>query len=500
MLETTILVVDDEKGIRDFLERLLQKKGCQVVTASTGEEAFALMDEQVFDLALLDLKLPDTDGFTLLKHLKERQPLCPAIIITAYSTIRSAVEAIQMGAYDYLDKPFTDLQNLYEVIFKAVKSKELDGIKDNEEELSASGFIIGKSQEMRQIKQIADVIAPKDITALIQGETGTGKEVLARYIHSISTRADKPFIAVNCGAFTESLLESELFGHEKGSFTGATNLRQGIFEIANEGTLFLDEISEASLNVQVKLLRVLETGEFFRVGGKENLYSNIRIIAATNVQLEEAVNTGKFRKDLLYRLDVARLSLPPLRERLEDIPLLANFSIQKHTSSPDPVNISQKTLELLSSYHWPGNIRELSNVIAHSLVMSKGQELKPFHLPEKILYSKEKKETLASASAFQPGRLSTILEEQAHKNESSAVIASFLETLSSQLAKEYKHSGFIDLPEILEQIKDFEGQVAVRIIKEVLADTLGDRQVTAQRLNLNTRSLRYLLKEKQQKK
>ncbi len=493
MKEASVLVVDDEKGIRDFLERLLLKKSYQVTTAATGGEALSLMDEKPFDLALLDLKLPDTDGLILLKHLKEKQPLCPAIIITAYSTIRSAVEAIQIGAYDYLDKPFTDIQQLYDLIHKAISSKESDHASDHTEELSSTGFVVGKSKAMRQIKQIADVIAPKDITVLIQGETGTGKEVLARYIHSISTRADKPFIAVNCGAFTESLLESELFGHEKGAFTGATNLRQGIFEIANQGTLFLDEISEASLNVQVKLLRVLETGEYFRVGGKDCLYSNIRIIAATNINLEEAVKSQNFRKDLLYRLDVARLNLPPLRERIEDIAHLVSFFLQKHASSHSHPGISEKTLDLLASYSWPGNIRELSNVIAHSLVMSKGQKIKPFHLPEKIKLSLDREAKPAGVSGVQLEKTNAEV-----RNGYENVLDSFLETLSAQLIKELKTAGTIDLPEVLDSIRAFEGKVAVKIIKVVIADTLGDRQEAANKLNLNTRSLRYLLKEKRQ--
>ncbi len=495
MVEKNVLVVDDEKGIRDFLERLLQRKAYRVFTAASGEEAYVLMEDQPLDLALLDLKLPDTDGLTLLKHLKEKQPFCPAIIITAYSTIRSAVEAIQLGAYDYLDKPFTDIQNLYEIIHKAVSSKELEQTTEQDEERSAAaGFIVGKSQEMRQLKQVADVISPKDITVLIQGETGTGKEVLARYIHSISKRADKPFIAVNCGAFTESLLESELFGHEKGAFTGATNLRQGIFEIANEGTLLLDEISEASLNVQVKLLRVLETGEYYRVGGKDCLYSNIRIIAATNVNLEEAVSSGNFRKDLLYRLDVARLNLPPLRERLEDLPRLTHFFLEKHASSHAQANISEQALALLRAYPWPGNIRELSNVIAHSLLMAKGQEIKPFHLPEKILYHKDKK---AGAAGFPEVTVRIPNKEIGGDGQDLAnILESFLERLSAYLVEEYKHRGKINLPEVLDSIRAFEGQLAVKIIREVIADTLGNRQSAAQKLHLNTRSLRYLLKEK----
>ncbi len=491
MSNARILIVDDEKGVRDLLKRLLLKKNYQVQTASTGEKAYSLIDKDTFELALFDLKLPDSDGLTLLKHLKSVQPVCAAVIITAYSTVRSAVEAIHLGAFDYLEKPFDDLEEFYKMINNAIRSQYQDDPVNTEEEIATTGFIIGKSQKMRQIKQMADVLAPKDITIMIQGETGTGKEVLARYIHSVSKRANEPFIAVNCGAFTESLLESELFGHEKGSFTGALNKRQGIFEIADHGTLFLDEISEASLNVQVKLLRVLETGEFFRVGGKESIKSNIRIIAATNTNIDEAVSKGKFRNDLLYRLDVARLVLPPLRERSEDIPQLVNFFIEKNGSDQVIFSLSAETMHLFSSYNWPGNIRELSNVITHSLAMAKDGIIKPFHLPEKIIQSHNRQN-----ERFVQDEVGTKTDRGNNSISDTEILNTFIESISNCLVRQYHNSGEVNLPLVLNKLKACEGQIAQIIIKEVLADTLGDRQSTAKKLNLNTRKLRYILKEK----
>lgn len=499
-----ILVIDDEKGICDFFQRLLTKKGYVVYAASTGKQASGLFETHSFKLVLLDLKLPDTDGLSLLKHFKEKDPSCPIIIITAFGTISSAVEAIQMGAYDYLEKPFTDIQNLLEVVRRALDKGESPGPKDEKERSpSVAGFVVGKSPTMHKVKQLAEVLAPKDITILIEGETGTGKEVLARYIHSASRRANESFIAVNCGAFTESLLESELFGHEKGSFTGATNQRQGIFEVANYGTLFLDEISEASLNVQVKLLRVLESGEYYRIGGKECLKSNARIIAASNINLEKAVDNNRFRKDLFYRLDVARLYLPPLRERPEDIPVLVEHFIQKHSPAGEKKESTKEAMELLTRYPWPGNIRELSNVIAHTMALA-AKKISPEHLPEKILHSS------AGKAAVEPMQVEPMQVEPMQKKGCNdepydepymdKLCSSFTEELTSHLAKELKNKGSLDLPQVMHTLKTIEGEVAFGIVKEALGEALGDRQNAAYKLNINTRSLRYLLKEKKHRK
>ncbi len=368
--EATFLIVDDEQEVCNFFSYLLKHKGHQVITANSGAEAIEKIVENHFNTALVDLKLPDANGLDILKEIKSRQPDCEVIIITGYSTVKSAVEAIQLGAFDYVEKPFVDINDMEALLDKSLNVRPVS------EELSKArqeqGFIIGYSQKMLNLISAAQKIAKKNITILIQGETGTGKEVLARYIHSVSHRSDRPFLAFNCGAFTETLLESELFGHEKGSFTGATHKKKGIFELAHKATLFLDEIDSASPAIQIKLLRVLETGEFLRVGGEEMCKVDVRIITATNADLSGKVAENKFREDLFYRLDVASLHLPPLRERQKDIELFVEFFLEKESKAKQiPLKqFSPETLELINKHEWPGNIRELSNTVAQALLLS----------------------------------------------------------------------------------------------------------------------------------
>ena len=290
------LVVDDEREVCNFFSYLLKNKGYEVETANTGKETLDKLASFQFNVALVDLKLPDNDGLNILKIIKEKQPECEVIIITGYSTVKSAVEAIQLGAFDYVEKPFVDIEEMEMLLEKALNvHTELEKLDKFQEEY---GFVVGKNPKMLRLIAAAQKIAKKNITVLIQGETGTGKEVLARYIHAVSHRSERPFLAFNCGAFTETLLESELFGHEKGSFTGAGSRKKGIFELAHRGTLFLDEIDSASSAIQVKLLRVLESGEFLRVGGEELCKVDVRIIAATNANLQLKVENNQFRVDL----------------------------------------------------------------------------------------------------------------------------------------------------------------------------------------------------------
>lgn len=380
-----ILVVDDELEVGSFFKRLLQRKGHRVHVARNGKEAYSLLDGNEFQVALLDLKLPDTDGLSVLQRLKTAQPYCEAIIMTGYSTTRTAVKAIQMGAFDYIEKPFADITEVEDLIAKALEfSSRASGQPEWLEVAARQGFQVGPAPRMQRLVTVAHKIAPKNINILIQGETGTGKELLARFIHACSPRSQNTFIPVNCGALQESLLESELFGHEKGAFTGASARRRGIFEIANRGTLFLDEIGEASLAIQVKLLRVLETGEFFRVGGEESITTDVRVIAATNVDLQKAVEERKFREDLFYRLDVVRLEVPPLRERKEDIPLLVNHFLQKF-SSERSLQVSPEAMQILKEYSWPGNVRELANVVRQAAALVDGNVIVPSCLSPKIL-------------------------------------------------------------------------------------------------------------------
>lgn len=386
-----ILVVDDEQPVGTFFTRLLRNKGYRIGVAASGAQAYGLIAQDNFDVAMVDLKLPDADGLNILQHIKSLQPHCEVIIMTGYSTTRTAVKAIQFGAFDYIEKPFDDISMVEGLIEKALSFGKAEGklegkaygwIKVAEE----VGFQVGNTPIMIKLASVSERIANKDINVLIYGETGTGKEVLARFVHAASSRWDKPFLAINCGALPENLLESELFGHEKGSFTGASVQRKGIFELANNGTLFLDEIGEASLSIQVKLLRVLETGEFLRVGGEKPVKTNVRIIAATNVDLEEAVVQKSFREDLFYRLDVVRLELPPLRERKEDIPQLVDHFINRFwdkTFGPMPA-FSAECIEVMLGYHWPGNIREVANVVEQALALCDGITVFPEHLSNKI--------------------------------------------------------------------------------------------------------------------
>lgn len=387
MPETRVLIIDDEVEVGTFFRRLLRKKDYGVTVAVNGDEASKAILETGFNVAMVDLKLPDADGLTILQEIKNRQPNCEVIIMTGYSTTRTAVKAIQLGAFDYLEKPFEDIDEVEKLIQKAAEygQRGYDGRPANAEWALITdhmGFQVGTSQAMHKLVSIAYKIAKKNINVLIQGETGTGKEVLARFIHAAGNRSGQIFIPVNCGALSENLLESELFGHEKGAFTGAGNMRRGIFEMANRGTLFLDEVGESSLSIQVKLLRVLETGEFLRVGGEKSIKTDVRVIAATNVDLERALKNKTFREDLFYRLDVVRLELPPLRTRREDIPLLVEHFVKK--LNPE-MHISIDAMRLLYNYSWPGNIRELANTISQAVALCDDKIILPEHLSEKLI-------------------------------------------------------------------------------------------------------------------
>lgn len=387
MSQIKVLIIDDEADVCTFFRRLLSRKGYGVVTATNEPEAMLALEENRFNVAMVDLKLPDTDGLTLLQMIKARQPACEVILMTGYSTIKTAVTAVQLGAYEYLEKPFDDINEIEALIEKAATHgfNLLQGGHATEEwseVAQAVGFQVGSAPSMQRLVSLAFKIANKNINVLIQGKTGTGKEVLARFIHAASGRADQAFIPVNCGALPENLLESELFGHEKGSYTGASQTRRGIFELANRGTLLLDEIGDASPQIQVKLLRVLETGEFMRVGGEKPIKTDVRVIAATNVDLEEAIREKTFREDLYYRLNVVRLEIPPLRSRADDIPMLAEHFVR--LLNPD-LRLSQGALRLLRDYGWPGNIRELANVMRRAVVMCNGDTILPNHLGSTLL-------------------------------------------------------------------------------------------------------------------
>jgi len=385
----TILVVDDEKNYRLVMETLLTKEGYQVLTASSGEEGLTALKEADVDLVVTDMKMPGLDGLQLLGALKERLPDLPIIIMTAYGTVDKAVKAMKKGAFDYITKPFENEQMLLSVA-RALELSRL--VRQNRmlqgQVASRYGFesLVGQSRSMREVYALIEKVAPTKTTVLVDGESGTGKELIARAIHHRSLRRDKPFVSVNCSALTETLLESELFGHEKGAFTGASQTRKGRFELAHDGTLFLDEIAHTSPALQVKLLRVVQEMAFERVGGSRTIEVDVRLIVATNRDLKAEVAAGRFQEDLYYRLNVVHIQLPPLRERPDDIPLLAVHFLQKYSTELGRVGLDfePEVLEALSSYSWPGNVRELENVIERAVVLASGEGIRPVDLPAEL--------------------------------------------------------------------------------------------------------------------
>ncbi len=385
----TILIVDDEKNYPLILRAVLEEEGFEAMTANSGQEALDIINNSDVDLVLTDMKMPYMDGIELLERVKAKDPELPVVMMTAYGTVEKAVEAIQKGAYNYILKPF-DNDTLVVFVKKAIAMyqvvKENRRLRNAVESQYSFGNIIGKSKEMRDVFETIRKVAPSVATVLIEGESGTGKELVAKSIHFNSPRRDRPFIAVNCSAFAESLLESELFGHEKGAFTGAAAMKKGRFELADSGTLFLDEIGELSQNLQVKFLRVFQDKIFERVGGVKPISVNIRIISATNKQLAEEVRQGRFREDLFYRLNVLHIALPPLRQRTEDIRLLADHFIKKYADERK-LNIPVKGIEqaverIFYDYSWPGNIRELENVIERAMILCPNEIIKVSDLPK----------------------------------------------------------------------------------------------------------------------
>lgn len=387
--ELEILLVDDDVETLKGLCKLLELEGYRVITASNGYEALKCLETNTIDIVITDIKMPGLSGFDLLDETKRIDFNIPVMLLTAYISIEDAVEAMKRGAEDYLSKPV----KIDELMFKLKKVCEGVKLKRQNRELRRRlrekyrfSQLVGNTPAMQRIFKTIEAVAASSASILIYGETGTGKELVANAIHYNSPRADGPFVVLHCAALTESLLESELFGHEKGAFTGAIKAKKGRFELAHGGSLFLDEVAEMSPSVQVKLLRILEQGEFERVGGEKTIKVDIRLIAATNKNLEEEVKKGRFREDLYYRLNVIAITIPPLRERKEDVPLLTYHFLQKYQEKDHEKvkDLTPKTLELLQEYHWPGNVRELENAIERALVLSKGDMIQPDWLPSYI--------------------------------------------------------------------------------------------------------------------
>ena len=377
-----ILVVDDDLSMRELLEFLLGREGYRVTLADTGKKGIAMLDKGPYELILCDIKLGDMTGLDVLRAAKKRDPDATVIMISAFATTETAVEAMNEGAYDYVPKPF-DNEELLATIAKSLKLKTVEREKASiEDELKKNmhfGRIVGNSPGMLHIYKMIKQVAPTRTNVLITGESGTGKELIARAIHEQSDRAEKEFVVINCGGIPETLMESELFGHKKGSFTGATADKKGLFEVADKGTVFLDEIGELSLPIQVKLLRAIQERTFKAVGGNEDIHVNIRIIAATNKRLEKEVIEGNFREDLFYRLNVIEIKLPPLRERKGDLKTLAQHFLDKYTREMGKQisKISSYAIDMLNRYDFPGNIRELENLMERSVALSTTNILLP---------------------------------------------------------------------------------------------------------------------------
>jgi two-component system response regulator PilR (NtrC family) len=440
--------------MREFLDIMLKKEGYKVSLASNGEEVLKLIDKDLFDLVLLDVRMPKLDGIGVLKKIKITSPETIVIMITAYASADTAIKAMKEGAYDYITKPFK-VEEIKLIIKNALEKKNLQKenllLKQVVRDRYRFGSIIGQSSKMLALYDLLEKIAPTKTNILVTGESGTGKELVAKAIHYNSSRKDKPFVTLNCGAIPESLIESELFGHMKGAFTDAIATKKGLFEMADEGTIFLDEISELPFLMQVKLLRILQDKEFKRVGGTDDIRVDVRIISATNKDLEEAVKEKRFREDLFYRLNVIQVKMPPLRDRKEDIPILAAHFLKKYSEelSKTILKISPEALNMLINYEYPGNVRELQNIIERAVALGNGNELTPQHL-------------------------SSYLDEQ-------------IQSKRGAIELDIPPEG-IDLEKVIEEIER-------ALLLKALNRTKGIKKKAAELLRINFRSMRYRLEK-----
>ena len=389
-----ILIVEDEKSMREVLKILLEGERYEVVSASDGLEGLSYLANDIFDLVITDIKMPKVDGFELLKKTKEISPDTIVIMITAFGTTEAAIEAMKSGAYDYINKPFK-IDEIRLIVEKALEKKRLSEevslLRKRVKTTYRLENIIGQSPQMQELFRLIPKVAQSSSNVLIIGESGSGKELVAAALHNLSNRKDRNLVAINCAAFPEGLLESELFGHMRGSFTGAVHNKQGLFEIADSGSLFLDEIGEMPINLQAKLLRVLENGSFRRVGGTTDIKVDVRVISATNKDIKAEIASGRFREDLYYRLNVVPIHIPPLRERKEDIPLLVEHFLSKISNQPR--KFSSGAMRMFLGFPWKGNVRELENVIERTALLTEKEEITPADLPNEILgYTTDTKE------------------------------------------------------------------------------------------------------------
>lgn len=459
-----ILVVDDDVSLGHFLGKALSQKGHEVFNCYSGKEALEIVGAREIDLVLLDNKLPDRNGIDILKEIKQAHPKLSVIIMTAYSTTETAIEAMRLGAFDYILKPF-ELDEISEIVARGLEAHRLMeravAIAALSEYAEDSDQIIGRSKVMQEIYKLIGQVSESDLSVLILGESGTGKELVARAIYQHSQRKNKPFLAINCAAIPDPLLESELFGYEKGAFTGANKRRIGKFEQCNQGTILLDEIGDMPLSTQAKILRVLQEGEFERVGGNETLRVDVRVLTSTNRKLEELIKQGDFREDLYYRLNIISITLPPLRERKEDIRELTEhfFKLYKRQIAAQISHIDPSLIGKLLSYHWPGNVRELANTINRALILCKGTVL----TAEDIIFDAEGPPVSISSEA-----------------ELESVLTRMLNPFLSDIMRLQESGIHLNLLDVIEKL----------LIRKVLAETRGNQVQAARLLGISRNTLR----------
>ena len=448
-----ILIVDDEETVRYSFRKLFREPGYEIIEAGNGLEALSVLKKESPDLVLMDIEMPGLNGLEAIQRIKSMKPQLPVIIMTAFGTSERVIAAMKYGAYDYLEKPF-DVARLKEVILEAIETKRISdedkGIEIHPADTHTGEQIIGMSSPIKEVYKMIGRVAASDVSVLLTGESGTGKELVAKAIHKYSDRSDRPFIAINCAAIPDSLLESELFGFEKGSFTDASHMKEGKFEIADKGTLFLDEVADMSLTLQAKLLRVLQEGTFERLGSNKVIKVDVRVISATNKNLENAIANKSFREDLYYRLKVISITLPPLRVHPEDIPLLTNYFLSRHCQEMKKplVTVPPETMEGLLKYSWPGNVRELENLLKRALLLSKNNVITP---------------DLLQAELTSAAPISTEISKQIH----SGFIPESLEKYEGTL---FKH--------VIEQVEK-------EVIEKALAHCKGNQVKTAKLLGIS---------------
>jgi len=474
-----VLVADDEANIRRVLEAILRREGYDVVTAGTGLEALERMNRGI-NTVITDLKMPGLDGMGLLKRLSNEYPDVPVIMITAHGSVENAVEAVKLGAFDYLEKPF-EQEQIRQLVAKAISTNALARKDVVPEPAGAPGRfrLVGQSTAIKQVYAVIDKVADTPSTVLVTGESGTGKELIARALHENSSRRKGPFIKINCAAIPKTLMESELFGYEKGAFTGAVGAKPGRFELAHEGTLFLDEIGEIPVEMQVKLLRVLQESEFERVGGIKTIKVDVRVVAATNRDLQSDLQTGAFREDLYYRLNVVPLQLPPLRERTEDIPALVDHFVIKFNErlKKKILGVEPDAVECLVNHPWPGNIRELENVIERTVLFSEGPMIRLPELPPELLVARADRAAANQSDTRITGSRSAVPAPPEDPNAPSTIPPS--EGVSS----------------LKEAVKAETERVERELIQRALDETGGNVTQAARKLKISRKSLQTKMKE-----